>query len=508
MKCLNSGIRFQDTSIIFIQILHIIFMHSKTLYILFTLMVVLQTQGYSQSTGWNNNGGNPLRNGFSAVSGPETDSILWEVPSPGLFGTPVFIEDNYLVTMRFQSMTDAPVVCYQLNTGTLLWSVDVTNASGRSLPVGIRDGRVFVVRLTESQNDTLYALDVTNGSYLWTADATVAPYISESAVFDATGNLYIGGFQKTFKINAETGQTIWETTTVPMASGSGELAVNTSNNTGYTLEQSGGISYLWATDLTNGVKKYSKIVNDLQPGGNVPQSALMVGQNEIVYVQLTEDNIAAFSDDGSQFNLLWQTTIIGNSAFSLMCVDNDDAVYAPTGGRLVRLDGLTGDTLALSAYIGEGGLFTPRISASNNNFIYATTGEDSVFAFDKSLNKIWSAYLPNSNTSGVSLAPNGLALVTGANIIRVYTPKTFTYRSEIDQSAIILYPNPTSDYCIIKADQRAMGKRYRLVGVAGQTILAGILWNGTQYLDLSAVPSGTYYLTIDGESRSPAVIKQ
>jgi outer membrane protein assembly factor BamB len=336
----------------------------------------------------------------------------------------------------------------------------------------------------------------------------VAPYISESAVFDATGNLYIGGFQKTFKINAETGQTIWETTTVPMASGSGELAVNTSNNTGYTLEQSGGISYLWATDLTNGVKKYSKIVNDLQPGGNVPQSALMVGQNQIVYVQLTEDNIAAFSDDGSQFNLLWQTTIIGNSAFSLMCVDNDDAVYAPTGGRLVRLDGLTGDTLALSAYIGEGGLFTPRISASNNNFIYATTGEDSVFAFDKSLNKIWSAYLPNSNTSGVSLAPNGLAVVAGANIIRVYTPKTFTSRLEFDQSAIILYPNPTADYCIIKADQRAMGKRYRLVGVTGQTILAGILRNGTQYLDLSAVPSGTYYLTIDGQSRSYAVIKQ
>jgi outer membrane protein assembly factor BamB len=191
-----------------------------------------------------------------------------------------------------------------------------------------------------------------------------------------------------------------------------------------------------------------------------------------------------------------------------MCVDNDDAVYAPTGGRLVRLDGLTGDTLALSAYIGEGGLFTPRISASNNNFIYATTGEDSVFAFDKSLNKIWSAYLPNSNTSGVSLAPNGLAVVTGANIIRVYTPKTFTSRLEFDQSAIILYPNPTADYCIIKADQRAMGKRYRLVGVTGQTILAGILRNGTQYLDLSAVPSGTYYLTIDGQSRSYAVIKQ
>jgi hypothetical protein len=53
-----------------------------------------------------------------------------------------------------------------------------------------------------------------------------------------------------------------------------------------------------------------------------------------------------------------------------------------------------------------------------------------------------------------------------------------------------------------------MGKRYRLVGVTGQTILAGILRNGTLYLDLSAVPSGTYYLTIDGQSRSYAVIKQ
>jgi len=119
------------------------------------------------------------------VAGPTTDSVLWQVNSAGFFGTPIFIEGNYLVTMRFLGSTNAPVECYDLTSGNLLWSVDVTNSSGRSLPVGLHDERVFVVRFTESPNDTLYALDVSNGSHLWTSNVNGAPYITETGVFHA-----------------------------------------------------------------------------------------------------------------------------------------------------------------------------------------------------------------------------------------------------------------------------------------------------------------------------------
>jgi hypothetical protein len=224
------------------------------------------------------------------------------------------------------------------------------------------------------------------------------------------------------------GQKIWQTSTVPMASGSGEMAINNSNNTGYTLEiDQSNQSCVWAIDLATGQKKYSQTVPALRPGGNFPQSALMVGFNGVVYVQLTDDNVAALSDNGTGFTLLWQTEIYGNGSFSLMCVGADGSIYAPTDGKIVRLDPLTGDTLNISATITQGGFFLPRISATSNNMIYATNGESYVYAFDLNLNLIWSDYLPNTNTSGVCIAPNGLAAVCGQNTIRVYTPSNSRY---------------------------------------------------------------------------------
>jgi len=57
----------------------------------------------AQVSDWNNGGGNPSRNGYSFVNGPSKDSVLWQATPSGLFGMPVFIEGNKLVTMRFHS---------------------------------------------------------------------------------------------------------------------------------------------------------------------------------------------------------------------------------------------------------------------------------------------------------------------------------------------------------------------------------------------------------------------
>ena len=143
---------------------------------------------------------------FRSASGPVNDSVYWQNNAPGLIGSPIFIEGDFLVTMRFFSQTNAPVECYDLNTGALLWSVDVTGQTGRSLPVGLRDGRVYVVRYTESQNDSLYALDVMTGSYLWTANVNVNLYITETGVFDSNGDFYVyGSGFKTYKLNPVNG---------------------------------------------------------------------------------------------------------------------------------------------------------------------------------------------------------------------------------------------------------------------------------------------------------------
>ena len=463
------------------------------LLLLLTTTTCLQAQPGS----WSNIGGNWQKNGYADVAGPATDSMLWETSSTGIFGAPLYIEGNHLVTMRFRTTTNAPVECYDLTTGNLLWSVDVTNFSGRSLPVGFRDGRIMVVRLTESQSDSLYALSVADGSRIWTSQVTVAPYISESGVFDSTGNFYIHGQFRTYKINPVNGQMIWQTTTLPMASGSGEMAINQQLNTGYVLENNGGQAYVWAINLTNGQKKYRQLVPELRPGGNVPQSALMVGNNGIVYVQLTEDNVAALSDDGTRLSLLWQTEIFGNCAFSTLCSGADGSVYAPSNGRIIRLDPLTGDILDSSVNMAQGGFFSPRISAAANNIIYATNGENRVYAFNLSLQLLWSDALNFTNTSGVCIAANGLAAVSGSQKIRVYTPTVISHTQDVEDTRLRIYPNPATSYCTFEGSNDITGKAYWLTDAGGSRLQAGLV-PATAIIPLDGLPAGVYFLRIEG----------
>lgn len=472
-----------------------------------TMLLMYSAGMKAQTTGWNNGGANSQRNGYTSVSGPASDSVLWQVNSPGFFGTPLLIEGDYLVTMRFLGQNYAPVECYELTSGNLLWSADVTNLTGRSLPVGLRDGRVFVVNHRETQNDSLFALNIADGSRLWKSDVTVAPYISETAVFDAAGDMYIGGNQKTFKINPATGAKIWQTTTVPMASGSGEMAINNDNNTGYTLEQSGGVSYVWAVNLATGAKKYRHIVKDLQPGGNVPQSALMVGNDGVVYVQLTQDNVAAFADDGIQFSLLWQTEIYGNSSFSLMTMGADGSIYAPSDGGIVRLDPQSGSILNTSPSITQGGFYSPRLSATANNLVFATNGEDYVYAFDLALNLLWSDYLPNTNTSGICFASNGIAVAAGRNTIRAYVPEQQTSVIQTERFNVSVFPNPVSTFIVIDCDDLPGDTRFSITDGKGRVVLTGTIDSRQKTIYLPDLQKGIYFVNIEGVGRVFPVIK-
>lgn len=482
----------------------------KTLLSSFLLFILLNGAPFplaGQVTGWNNGGGNWQKNGFVNVNAPTTDSILWQISAPGANGNPLFIEGNYLVTMRFFSLTNAPVTCYDLSTGALLWSVDVSNGGGRSLPVGLRDEKVFVVRYTDTFNDTLYALDVSTGLPIWVANVNVGPYITETAVFDSTGNMYIGGNLNTYKINPLNGQMIWQTTTVPTASGSGEMVINNTTNTGYTLEQNGGLSYLWAIDLATGTKKYSHVVNELQPGGNVPQSAILVGNNGIIYVQLTEDNVAALLDNGNQLSVLWQEEIYGNAAFSLMCSGVDGSVYAPTNGRIIRFDPFTGDTLHLSQPITQGGFFSPRLTASANGMIYATNGENFVYAFDTTLNLLWSDFVPFNNTSGVCVAPNGLAAVAGQNVIKVYAPSTTTGVDVPSLTDIQIFPNPASASVTVSGGEQLINSPYYVQDLSGREVHRGVLQATSTLISIINLPEGCYLLRIGKTNNTFRLLK-
>lgn len=465
---------------------------------------------FAQTSDWNNGGGNPARNGLANVDGPQKDSLLWQASPAGIFGMPMFIEGNKLVTMRFRSATNAPIVCYDLTTGELLWQKEITGSTGRSLPIGFRNNQVYAVRFTESLHDTLYAFNADDGSRLWTSETTVDPSITASATFASNGDFFIESYFKMNRINHLTGELIWNTPIMPFVLGHGELSVY--NNTGYVLEQvSGGYAYVAAIDLANGHKKYSHIINDTHPGGGLPQCPLMVGTDGTIYVQKQGDNITALTDDGSQLNLLWETEIFGNSPFSQMCIGSDGSVFAPSAGTIIKIDPLNGHIINTSEVIStHPDLFQLRLSATQNDIVFATNGESTVYAFSLDLHELWSDNVPDLNTSGAAIGSNGLIAVSGAHTVKVYTSAEFTAISEvINNQWIEYYPNPVIDKLYLHfSNANLISYNYNIYDQTGKVVLSGNLSDEINMIDLSNVSVGIYFLVVgDNVKQTFKVIK-
>jgi outer membrane protein assembly factor BamB len=477
--------------------------------LLWILMSVLPVTVLSQASDWNNGGGNPARNALALVNGPLTDSVLWQDTPAGLFGMPGYIEWNMLVTMRFLSMTNAPIVCYDLITGELRWQKEITGMAGRSLPIGFRDNQVYAVRYTESLHDTLYAFSADDGSKIWTANVTVCPYITASATFASNGDLFIEGYFNMYRIDHQTGLMIWQTPVLPFVMGACEMSVF--GNTGYTLEQIGGVTYLWAIDLETGQKKYSHVINDNHPGGGLPQVPLMVGPDGTVYVQKQGDNVSAFTDNGTELKLDWETEIFGNAPFSQMCVGPDGSVYAPSDGRVIRLNPEDGQIMNTSAVIcNNSELFQLRLSATYNDLIFATNGENRVYAFSQELTEVWSDNIPNLNTCGAVIGSDGLVAVSGANIIKVYTPANYV---GVDKNPelydLTIYPNPATSIIHLQVSEKYIGTAYVITDLSGLARRSGELVSVNNTVDLTGLPSGTYLLRLaHDKSRDHKIIMQ
>jgi hypothetical protein len=139
--------------------------------------------------------------------------------------------------------------------------------------------------------------------------------------------------------------------------------------------------------------------------------------------------------------------------------------------------------------------------------IYATNGENGVYAFDLALNLLWSDVLNFTNTSGVCFGANGLAAVSGNNKIRVYTPTMTTGAYEVNDVFARVYPNPASSYFVLDVGNEIFGSTFKLIDIKGGEIKTGIVSKNT-IIQLDGIPQGLYFLRIDGVNQTFKVIKQ
>jgi hypothetical protein len=283
------------------------------------------------------------------------------------------------------------------------------------------------------------------------------------------------------------------------------------------MENVGGIAYVVAIDIGTGEKKYSHIINDSHPGGGIPQCPLMVGPDGTVFVQKQGDNVTALQDDGTTLNFLWETEIFGNAPFSMMCVGADGSVYAPSEGRMIRLDPVTGAVVDSTEVISTNpDLFQLRASASANGIIYATNGENGIFAYTPDLQMIWSDNIPNVNTSGAALGANGLlAVAGGGSTLKVYVPDGYIplgteYPGFISGENVMIrnYPNPfTTCTTIGFYVQKRSQTRLTVLNSSGQQIavlLEKVMEPGyfTAQFSSASIVSGLYYCRLQSDGKT------
>ncbi|MFO7650208.1 MAG: PQQ-binding-like beta-propeller repeat protein [bacterium] len=397
----------------------------RKLLVLFSLLAATAPAGE-----WITSGGNPARTGLSDEYAPGGPDLLWSGTQSGWFGLPVFISADKLVTMRFQSIDYAPIVCHDLFTGETLWTRDFPGANSRSVPIGLRDNRVYAINFQESRHDTLYCLDAENGEIVWRGRMTVEMSISESVTFAENGDLLVNASDfRIARLDHTDGDTVWTTYRLWPVTGSTDICVYES--TAYAWWGDMGTLRLAAFRLSDGRLKDTIRIEDTHPGGPMAQAAPMVGPDGTIYAHKVGDNVTAIRDDGDSLRTLWVAPISGEgeffSPFSHFAVGPDSTIYAASYGRIIRLNPSTGAVMDSSDFVQDtsGVLFNVRLAVDAAGQVFLATGQDAggLYCFSPDLRPNWFEPIRRVNTSGPAIGPGGILAVAGDGTeLRVYAP--------------------------------------------------------------------------------------
>jgi outer membrane protein assembly factor BamB len=463
---------------------------------------------------WINHGGNPARNGLSDQVGPAEPVRRWAGSLNSSFGEPVFIEQDRLVTCRYD-FNLGPIVCHDLTTGETLWTRDFPGNSYRSWPIGLRDGQVYAVDLKTASTDTLYALDVADGHIVWRCPYTVQVYLSESATFTPNGDLILtlSGF-KTARINHLTGDTVWTVNRVWPISGSADLTVAGDRFYGFGGALVGGSLKLQSFDLATGRRIDSVLIDDTHPGGTAPYGNIIVGPDGVLYAHRCGDNVTAVEDRGESLHVRWVHEVSGADPYyapwAQLACGPDSSVYALSSGRVIRLDPLTGAARDSSEMIQDTTtVFQAHLSVGADGTVYAANGgfaHGALCCLTPDLRILWVESIPGVNISCPAIGPHGeLAIAGGGDLLRVYEPASgLASRDTAEGQRMSAWPNPFTGTTLLRLPVRfkpgariaiydALGRlvRHFPVPCRQHSIGYSLIWDGRDGFGMP-VPPGIY----------------
>ena len=144
----------------------------------------------------------------------------------------------------------------------------------------------------------------------------------------------------------------------------------------------------------------------------------------------------------------------------------------------------------------------------NNSQKVMLATEVGVWATDNinAANVIWTPQtngLPNVRVDMLDIRPDNQKVVAGTHGRTLFTTtwdaNASSVDSEAEEMAILVYPNPATDYMMLKNNN--IGDVYTLYDMTGKEILSGKITQTTQHIDVSGLASGTYVLKVGGGSK-------
>lgn len=455
-------------------------------------------------------GGNSLHNGYLNVVGPSSPQLRWQRSMPGIFGQPVFVDGNVVVTTWLQGTgpTAGIIVAMRLQTGDTLWT--------RSLPTdfasdwsayacAMRDGRVYATRSGNSNASYLYALDTANGNILWRSQDLINIYVTEGPVFAPGGDLVVGS-SSVLRINAANGSRVFQAPRGGGISGGGEPLIYGGK---YYIRSGFVGDRLAAHNLENGQFLYwSGSMGGWQTG-------VFAGPDGSFYFPVT--SLFALRDTSGGFAQPWSSPLAPQTAFSTFAVGPDSTVcvYGVVGDSLVvnRLNPRTGAVLNTSQPIkGGGSIFSGHMAIDRNGTLFVTNSENHLYSFNADLTLRWVDIVPRSE-GGPALAADGTLLVSANDGIRAYrggqlaAPDAADGGVPLEWSLAQNYPNPFNPSTAIRYTLPARASValtvHNTLGEIVATLVEGEKDAGTYEtrFDASGLSSGVYFYRLQA---SPA----
>ena len=484
----------------------------RTNTLLLAAVLLLALGGPTIAGDWTSLGGNSRHDGQAAETGPGSgDDLLWEGTASAIFGGPIYLAGDRLVTMRFQSTSVAPIVCHDLDTGALLWSVEFAGVNSRSVPRGVHGGRVIATNFQETQQDTIVALDLQAGARLWTSPVRAPLGIVWTACFAPDGDPVLpSAGDDLARLDAATGLPVWQAPRDVPNTGAEAICVH--DDRVYGIE--GFITTpktLTAWDLATGARLYTSPALDGDGDQEMPPT---VAPDGTIYLARDGGPLYALDDDGTQISVRWQRPVDAYFYSGHLAVGPDGSVYCPDGTSLVRLDPDTGAELARSPRLIGSPPLKPRVAIDPSGTLYVGNSGSSdgrLYVLTPDLDVLWEAPVGGMVYGGPALGDGGALAVAGSGtLLQVFRSQPTAAGDALTAAGLQLRgaPNPchgatTACFALPAAGPVSLAV-YDVAGRAVRQLLAGthrpagvqtVAWDGRDAAG-TPVASGTYLLRL------------